>query len=92
MTDQRFFTPEQAVEVIKKLAESGEIKLMQFVGDHKNNLALADSFNDAAYFNAMYLKALFTEMTQPCDEDTFFDKVLAEIHDRGCGQEPSPEK
>lgn len=88
MADQRFFTPEQAVEVIKKLAESGEIKLMQFVGNRENNPALADSFNDAAYFNAMYLKALLTEMTQPCDEETFFDKVLAETHRKDCDQAP----
>ena len=88
MADQKYFTQEQAVEIIKKLSESGEIKLMQFTGSHDNNLALADSFNDAAYFNAMYLKALLTELTQPCDEETFFDKVLAEIHSKD--SDPAP--
>ena len=81
MTDQKYFTQEQAVEIIKKLAESGEIKLMQCFDKETqdqdpNPKAMSPDFNNAAYFNAIYLKAFLTELTQPCDEETFFDRLL----------------
>ena len=68
------FTPEQAVEIIKKLAEAGEIKLIQPFAPRNEEEAKNYDFTDAAFFNGLYLKFLLSELTDDEDLDGYLDE------------------
>lgn len=68
------FTPEQAVEIIKKLAEAGEIKLIQPFAPRTEEGEKNYDFTDAAFFNGLYLKFLFSELTEDEDLDGYLDE------------------
>lgn len=68
------FTPEQAVEIIKKLAEAGEIKLIQPFVSRNEEAEKNYDFTDAAFFNGLYLKFLLLELTEDVDLDGYLDE------------------